>query len=257
MTEGHVGGHSHGGGAAGSASGSAGPPHVALAVPHRRSGEHGGEHGGKSAYPPLPLESAAHWMAGTALVFAALAMKVTLPQEQYNEQYAKAARLFAGVRDGAGHDFVSLHFLFMGLLFPPAGLPQSRKWVPKSRIWRFILLVQKDGHFELTQGLATALFAQTEHEGDEGDSLRFEAEALRESMPRQLSKRCEEAARERPGSKAAKARARLLASGRGASPSLCARTRRRWAPASAAARAAGDAGAAVGDADGNRSHGDA
>lgn len=118
-------------------------------------------------------------MAGTALMFAALAMKVTLPDAEYCEQFAKSARLFAGVRDAMGHDFIALSHLFKGLLFAPAGIPQDRKWVPKARLWRFILLQQGDGHFKPTKGLATAVFAQRDDDGEEGEALHFEAEARR------------------------------------------------------------------------------
>ena len=181
------------------ASGASGVERLSPAEPQGACGREGDESESQFAChdywqgPPRGL--APEYMAGTALVFAALAMKATLPDATYCEQFAKAARLFAGVRDGAGHDFVSLHHLFKALLFPPAGIPQDKKWMPKARLWRFILLQQPDGHFKPTKGLATALFAQTagSNDGEEGDALQFEAEAMRSSMPPQLSERFQEA----------------------------------------------------------------
>ena len=54
----------------------------------------------------------------------------------------------AGVKDEIGHDFRELQFLFTGLLFP-ANMPQDLKWLPRSRLWRFILLQARAGPFKI------------------------------------------------------------------------------------------------------------
>ena len=95
-------------------------------------------------------ETRAHLMAGTALVYADLAIKNTIRPARLAAEVAKSNRFFRGVRDGAGHDFGELFFLFKGMLVP-ASLPQDAKWMPRSRLWRLILLQQKDGHWDLTQ----------------------------------------------------------------------------------------------------------
>ena len=75
--------------------------------------------------------------------------------------FAPQARVFAGVRDSVGHSFEDLFDLFREMLSPGCGIPQQAKWVQKARLWRFVLLASpEDGHFELGQGLSTALMAQ-------------------------------------------------------------------------------------------------
>ena len=37
-----------------------------------------------------------------------------------------------------GHDFRSLHFLFIGMLFP-CNMQSDARWLDRSRLWRLIL----------------------------------------------------------------------------------------------------------------------
>ena len=67
-----------------------------------------------------------HIMAGTALIFANMQLKNVLPPARINEELAKTARCFRGVKTKLGHDFRSLNFLFLGMLFP-ANMPQDSK----------------------------------------------------------------------------------------------------------------------------------
>ena len=75
---------------------------------------------------------------------------------ELNEQIARTARHFAGVRVGPSrHSFRSLLTLFTALFFP-ANLPQDRKWIQCARLWRFILLQSSDWSWDLGPGLAGA-----------------------------------------------------------------------------------------------------
>lgn len=60
----------------------------------------------------------------------------------------------------------------------------ARKWLHRSRLWRFIFLQRKDGSFACTPGLALALNAHTEDDNDENDDpLTCQVEAIVQSMP--------------------------------------------------------------------------
>ena len=101
-----------------------------------------------------------HLLAGTALVFADMAVKNTMRPAALAAEVAKSARFFRGVRDGAGHSFGELYYLFTGMLFP-ANLPQDSLWMPRSRLWRFVLLQQPEGYWDLTRVSASAATALT------------------------------------------------------------------------------------------------
>ena len=100
-------------------------------------------------------------VAGTALVLAFMANQKVLSVTELSARVASAAAHFEGVRvAGIDRSFHSLYSLFLCMLGPDAGTLSARgKWMQTSRLWRFLLLQNAAGFWELTDSLAFALEA--------------------------------------------------------------------------------------------------
>ena len=103
-------------------------------------------------------------LVSTALVFAFVASRHILPQDELAKRRKAASDFFTGVSvPGIAHDFDSLcrHFSLM-LGFDTGSMAFSVKWLDNARLWRLILLQQPDGSWDLGESLA---FAARAHAG--------------------------------------------------------------------------------------------
>lgn len=141
---------------------------------------------------PAPPRIARVQMASTALVYGLMSIRNCVTPTELNEQLARSARFFDGVKDFVGRDFRRLHFMFVGLLFR-CNIPMGKKWLARARLWRLILLQQEDGSFRCSPGLALALNAHLEDDDDDNDCpLSCDLEAIRATMPEISAKGAEE-----------------------------------------------------------------
>lgn len=125
-------------------------------------------------------------LASTALVFALMAVRNTVPPAELNEQVAKSARFLRGTTDICGRDLIDLVNLFTSML-SPENIPKRQGWLPRSRLWRLIILQRPDGGFDPSEGLALALNAHVTDDDDTNDDpLNCQVEAITESMPEMI-----------------------------------------------------------------------
>ena len=102
---------------------------------------------------------AAESMVCTALVLAFFTNAHTLSVEDLARRIAAASAHFCCMElPGCDHTFDTLLSCFLVML-SPGNLSSRTKWLPKARLWRFILLQRADGGWDMTSSLAFALQA--------------------------------------------------------------------------------------------------
>ena len=99
-------------------------------------------------------------IAATALLYAVISMRNLLPEFEIAQRQVATAEYFtaAGMDEPDAPRFFELLRL-MKCMMASDNIRKSGQWLDRARLWRLILLVQPDGRFEPTQGLALALQA--------------------------------------------------------------------------------------------------
>lgn len=104
-------------------------------------------------------------MASSALVTAFLSVRNVFPPAELNENLEKCTQAFRDIKDPTGKDFRELHYLFVALLHG-GNMPRDRDWFSRARLWRLLLLQNRNGSWSLTRSLAMALLARPELAAD-------------------------------------------------------------------------------------------
>ena len=109
-------------------------------------------------------------LVGTALMYAFIAWRLLLPDEEVSARVESAADLFQGLQVG-GFGFKALFELFGAML--PA-LRQEEGWLEVAKIWRLVLSQRSDGSWECSSSIAAALLARSKHDDRKSAGMVFD-----------------------------------------------------------------------------------